>query len=120
MQTLYRTLSYQTPISRNCKSFKTQLWGFLLATHKIQTLKTYMTKPRSFQWTPISNCYSTKTTDSNTDTPLYDLNAYSDSPRNMKATIFHNNEHIIISDPNITPEKCRENLKHIYTTITSQ
>ena len=38
----------------------------------------------------------------------------------MKATIFHNNEHIIISKPDITPEECRENLKHIHTTITSQ
>ena len=39
----------------------------------------------------------------------------------MKVTIFHNNEHttIIISKLDITPEKCRENLKHIYTTITS-
>ena len=54
--------------------------------------------------------------------PLHDLNAYSDPPRNMKATIFHNNEHsnTIISEPNITPEKCKENLKHIHTAITSQ
>ena len=53
--------------------------------------------------------------------PLYELNAYSDPPRNMKVTIFHNNEHtnIIISDPNITTEESRENLKHIYTAITS-
>ena len=43
-------------------------------------------------------------------------------PRNMKATTFHNNEHtnIIISKPNITPKECREDLKHIHTTITSQ
>ena len=54
--------------------------------------------------------------------PLHDLNAYSDPPRNMKATIFHNNEYtnIIISDPNVTIEKYRENLKHIHTSITSQ
>ena len=54
--------------------------------------------------------------------PLHDLNAYSDLPTNMKATIFHSNEHfnIIISDLNITPEECRENLKHIHITITSQ
>ena len=54
--------------------------------------------------------------------PLHDLNAYLNPPRNMKATIFHNNEHIniIISKPAITPEKCRENLKHIHTAITSQ
>ena len=54
--------------------------------------------------------------------PLYDLNAYLNPPRNIKAIIFHNNEHtnIIISKPDITPEECRENLKHIHTTITSQ
>ena len=47
---------------------------------------------------------------------------HSDPPRNIKATIFHNNDHtnIIISDPNITTEECRENLKHIHITITSQ
>ena len=40
----------------------------------------------------------------------------------MKAIIFPNNEHtnIIISEPDITPEECREDLKHIHTTITSQ
>ena len=40
----------------------------------------------------------------------------------MKATIFHSNEHtsIIISKPNIKPDECRENLKYIHTTITSQ
>ena len=39
----------------------------------------------------------------------------------MKSNIFHNNEHInIISNPDITPEKCKENLKHIHTIITSQ
>ena len=40
----------------------------------------------------------------------------------MKATIFHNNEHtnIITSDPDITPEECRANLRSIHTTITSQ
>ena len=54
--------------------------------------------------------------------PLHDLNAFSKPPRNMKATIFHNNEHtsIIILEPDITPGKCRENLKHIHTIITSQ
>ena len=40
----------------------------------------------------------------------------------MKATIFYNNGHTnnITSDPNITTEECRENLKHIHTTVTSQ
>ena len=54
--------------------------------------------------------------------PLHDFNAYSDPLRKMKITIFHNNEHtnIIILEPDITPEKCRENLKHIHTTINSQ
>ena len=53
--------------------------------------------------------------------PLHVLNTYSDSPRNMKASIFHSNEHtnIIISEPDVTPEECRENLKHIRTAITS-
>ena len=53
--------------------------------------------------------------------PLHDLNTYSDLPKNMKATIFHNNEHtnIIISKLDIHLE-CRENLKHIHTTITLQ
>ena len=42
--------------------------------------------------------------------PLHDLNAYSDLPRNIKATIFHNSVHtnIIISKLDITPGKCRE------------
>ena len=54
--------------------------------------------------------------------PLHNLNAYSNLPRNKKATIFHNNEHtnIIILEPDITPEEYRENLKHIHTIITSQ
>ena len=55
--------------------------------------------------------------------PLHVLDAYSDLPRNMKATTFHTNEDtniIIISNPNITPEECREKLKHIHTIITSQ
>ena len=54
--------------------------------------------------------------------PLHDLNIYINPPRNMKATIFYNNEHtnIIISKPDITPVECRENLKHIHITITSQ
>ena len=54
--------------------------------------------------------------------PLHHLNAYPDSSRNMKAMIFHNNKHtsLIISEPDIAPEECRENLKHNHTTITSQ
>ena len=40
--------------------------------------------------------------------PLHDLNAYSDPPRNMKTEIVNNIEHTrIISDPNVTTEKCR-------------
>ena len=40
----------------------------------------------------------------------------------MKTTTFQNNQHtnIIISKPDITPEECRENLKHIHATIISQ
>ena len=46
--------------------------------------------------------------------PLDDLNAYSDPPRKMKATIIYNNEctNITISQPNITPEECREPQTH--------
>ena len=44
---------------------------------------------------------------------LHDFTAYSDPPRNMKAKIFHNNKHTnIISNPNITIDECRKNLKH--------
>ena len=41
---------------------------------------------------------------------LHVLNAYSDSPRNIKATIFHNNKYTntIISDLNITSEESEE------------
>ena len=49
---------------------------------------------------------------------LHNLNAYSHPPRNIKATIF-NSTNINISEPDITPEKCRENLKHIHTTIAT-
>ena len=41
----------------------------------------------------------------------------------MKGAIFYSNEHtniIIISKPDLIPGKCKENLKHIHTTITSQ
>ena len=53
---------------------------------------------------------------------LHNLSAYLNPPRNMKSTIFDSNEHtnIIILKPDITPEECRENLKHLHTTITSQ
>ena len=54
--------------------------------------------------------------------PLHDLNARSNPPRNMKATIFHNNEHtnIIISKPEIETVECRENIKNIHITIASK
>ena len=44
------------------------------------------------------------------------LNTYSDCPRNMKATIFHNNEHvkITISKPAMTPEKCSKTYLHYH------
>ena len=54
---------------------------------------------------------------------LHDLNVYLNPPRNMEGTIFYSNEHtniIIISKPDLTPEKFRDNLKHIHTTNTSQ
>ena len=92
-----------------------------------------MTKPKSqylhdkTKVLPIDTCLKLPATQLKQLTqtqahPLNDLNAYLNPPCNIKATIFHNNEHtnIIISDLKIPPGKCRENLKHIYTTITSQ
>ena len=37
----------------------------------------------------------------------------------MKTTVFYNNEHtnIIISEPDITPDEYRKNLKHIHIII---
>ena len=55
MQTQYRALLCQTPTSRNFKPFRTQLCELLLAAHEIQSLNTSMMKPKSFQWTIISN-----------------------------------------------------------------
>ena len=55
MQTPYGALSDQTPTSRNCKPFRTQLCSLLLAIHATQTFKAYKTKPVSYQWAPISN-----------------------------------------------------------------
>ena len=48
--------------------------------------------------------------------PLHDLNAYLNPPRNMKATIFHNNKHINIinSKPNITQRNV-EKTSNTYT-----
>ena len=89
---------------------------------EIQTLNTYTTKPKFFQWIHISNFMLLKKLTQTQTHPLHDLNTYLNLPRSMKATIFHNNEHtnIIISKTDITTEECRENLKHIHTTITSQ
>ena len=43
-------------------------------------------------------------------------------PKTQKATIFHNNKqtNITILDPDMTSEEGKENIKHIYITITSQ
>ena len=43
-------------------------------------------------------------------------------PETRKPQSVINNEHIniIISEPDITTEECRENLKHIHSSITSQ
>ena len=169
-------------------NYSKQLCKLPLAAHKIPTLNIYTMKPKSFQWTPISNfmllnlnffsfrpfplvrgghsisSFSTsfclqcpspshqlpsylllphlkikfyfklphlkilsqatqlKQLTQTQIHPLHEFNAYLNLPKNMKAMIYHDNEHtnIIISKPDITPEECRENLKHIYTTITSQ
>ena len=86
-----------TSTSRNCKPFRTQLCELLLAAHEIQTLNTYTTSVLpmdnhlKLHATPLKQLTQTQTH------PLHDINAYSDSPRNMKATIFHNNEHTNIN-----------------------
>ena len=51
--------------------------------------------------------------------PLHDLNTYSDPPTNIKATIFHNNEHtnIIVSDSEINLRNV-ENTSNTHTAIT--
>ena len=53
--------------------------------------------------------------------PLHDLYAYLNLPRNMKSTIFYNNEHtnIIISKSDITPEECSKNLSSSAFTLPS-
>ena len=121
MQTLYEALSYQIPTSKNCQPFKTQLCELLLTEHKIQ-IYTYTMKPRSFQWT-FFKLHATELKQlTQTQTHLlHDLNTHSDPLRNMKTTIFHNNEHtnIIISKLDITLGY-RKNLKHIHTIITLQ
>ena len=50
---------------------------------------------------------------------LHDINAHSNPPRNMKTTIFHNHTNIIILEPDITPEECKENFKQIHIHNTS-
>ena len=60
-----------------------------------------------------------------TQTPLHNLNAHSDPPRNMKTTLFYSNEYtnIIISDPDITSEECKKisntftPTSHHYTSV---
>ena len=61
-------------------------------------LNTYTTKPRTSQWTQLEQLTQTETQ------PLLVINAYSNPPRTIKATIFQNNEHtnIIISKLGIT------------------
>ena len=125
MQTPYVILSYQTPTSKkNYNGAIQKQLCTLLAAHEIQTLKHLHDETNvlsidthlKFHATQLKQLTQTQTY------PLHDLNACFYPPRNIKATIFHNNEHtnIIISDPDIIPEECKENLKHIHSTITSQ
>ena len=99
-------------------SFANRYWLYTRYKHS-----TYTTKPNSFQWTAISNFVLFNLNNSlKHKYTFYIILAYLNLPRNMKVITFRNNEHtnIIISKPDITPEKCRENHKRIYTTITSQ
>ena len=54
MQTPYVALSYQTPTSRNCKLFKTQLCVLLLATQDTNTQHLH-DRTSVLQMAPISN-----------------------------------------------------------------
>ena len=95
MQTPYGALSYQTP-TRNCKPLKTQLCALRLAAHEIQTLNTYNHETKVLPMDIHLKLYATqlKQLTQTLTYPFHDLNAYSDPPRNMKATIIHNSEHI--------------------------
>ena len=67
-------------------------------------------KTKTFQWTPIKHQAIELKQSTQTQThSLHNLNAYLAPPRNIKTTIFHNNEHtnIIISKLDITPEEGR-------------
>ena len=106
------------------KGLRDYFLRFQTSCTRAQTVNTFTTKPVSglsmgihlkLPATQLKQLTRTQTQ------ILLDLNAHSDSPRNMKSAIFHNNDHTntIISDLDITPEEGRENLKHIHTTITS-
>ena len=66
----------------------------------------------SFQKLPASQLKQLFQTQSQ---PLHHLNVHSDPPRNERATIFHNSDHtnIITSNPDITSQKCKENLEQL-------
>ena len=68
-----------------------QLYTLPLAAHETQTLNTYITKPVPLNGHPYATQLK-QLTQTQTNT-LHDLNAHSVPPKNIKATIFHNNEH---------------------------
>ena len=89
MQTPYGALSYQTPTSRNCKPFKTQLCKLLLAAYRYkhstlhdETKVLSMNTHLKLHASQLKQLIQTQTHS------LHDLNVYLNPPRNMKATIF--------------------------------
>ena len=82
-----------------------------------------MTKPRSFQWTLISNFMLLNLNNwLKHKHTLYMILMHIQIHRKNESHIFRNNEYtnIIISEPEMTHEECSKNHKHIHTTITSQ
>ena len=113
MQTPYRALSYQIPTSRNCKPFKTQFCKLLLAAQDTNTQHLHDEIKVLLMDTHLK-LHATQLKHKHTFY-IHVLNAYSDPPRNTKAT---NNEHtkIIISKQDTTTEKCRESSAHSLMT----
>ena len=94
MQTPYGTPYHIKHQHQETANHSKQLCELLLAAHntntqhvhdktKVLTIDTYL----KLHATQLKQLNQTQTH------PLHDLNAYSDPPRNMKATIFYNNEH---------------------------
>ena len=110
MSTPYGAPSYQTPTSRNCKPFRTQLCELLTGcTRDTNTQHLYnQTKVLLMDIHLKLHTNQLKQPTQTQTYPSHDLNTYSNPSRNIKARIFYNHEHtnIIILKHHITPKKC--------------